>query len=68
MSLMGRFPDGYYDNHGEWQRTKFCFVSCGSNCTCMPPMGQFYSKAHDKRLTNQTEKLDDDESTNHEHS
>jgi len=28
--------DGYYDENGRWQRTKFCFVYCGERCTCMP--------------------------------
>lgn len=50
MCLMQHFPDGYYDDNGEWQRSKFCFVSCGAACTCMPPLGAFYSAAHDKRL------------------
>lgn len=49
MSLCEQWPDGYYDDNGEWQRTKFCFVSCGAACTCMPPGGQFYSAEHDKR-------------------
>lgn len=49
MSLMPHFPDGYYDDNGDWQRTKFCVVSCGAECTCMPPFGAFYSAAHDKR-------------------
>lgn len=49
MSLAPHFPDGYYDDNGEWQRTKFCHVSCGAECTCMPPLGAFYSAAHDKR-------------------
>jgi len=41
--------NGYYDEEGNWQRTKFCFVDCGENCTCQPPMGLHYSRAHDKR-------------------
>jgi hypothetical protein len=45
----GRSADGYYDETGHWQRTKFCFVSCGDRCTCRPPMG-YYSEAHDKGL------------------
>ena len=49
MSFGPDFPDGYYDDNGEWQRTKFCHVSCGTECTCMPPFGAFYSAAHDKR-------------------
>lgn len=46
----GRMPDGYYDDKGEWQRTKFCFVYCQERCTCGPPMGAHYSEAHDKRI------------------
>jgi hypothetical protein len=42
---------GYYDDNGQWQRLKFCFVSCGAACTCMPPGGLFYSAAQDKRET-----------------
>jgi hypothetical protein len=41
--------DGYYDDRGRWQRTKFCFMDCGKNCTCGPPLGRYYSEAHDKR-------------------
>jgi hypothetical protein len=30
--------DGYYDEKGQWQRTKFCLVYCGpERCTCGPP-------------------------------
>ena len=36
------FPDGYYDANGDWQRSKFCFVDCGSNCTCKPPNGIYH--------------------------
>lgn len=43
------FPDGYYDDNGEWQRTKFCFVDCGERCTCRPPGGMHYSETHDTR-------------------
>ena len=39
--------NGYYDDNGIWQRTKFCFVQC-HNCTCGPPTGHYYSPAHDK--------------------
>lgn len=41
MSLIGPTlgSDGYYDENGDWQRTKFCFVSCGDRCTCKPPGG-----------------------------
>lgn len=48
MSLMPRTPDGYYDDTGHWQRTKFCFMDCGERCTCKPPLGTYYSPAHDK--------------------
>lgn len=48
---MSLFPDhsgGYYDDTGHWQRAKFCFVSCGARCNCMPPMGQDYNPLFDK--------------------
>lgn len=48
MSLISG-PGGHYDEHGNWQRLKFCFVSCGSRCTCRPPGGIYYSAAHDTR-------------------
>lgn len=48
MSLMPQLGDGYYDDTGNWQRTKFCFVQC-QHCTCQAPGGLFYSAAHDKR-------------------
>ena len=38
MTFAPRYPDGYYDDDGLWQRTKFCFVDCGENCTCKEPM------------------------------
>lgn len=41
--------NGYYDENGNWQRTKFCFMAC-RHCDCMPPSGLHYSAAHDKRL------------------
>ena len=37
MTFAPRYPDGYYDDDGSWQRTKFCFVDCGENCTCREP-------------------------------
>lgn len=40
MSLIDR-RDGYYDEKGHWQRTKFCFLPCGASCTCGPPNGQW---------------------------
>lgn len=46
--------DGYYDEEGWWQRTKFCFVSCGARCTCMPPAG-YYNAAYDKRREIETD-------------
>lgn len=51
MSILPHRPrhDGYYDDAGNWRRSKFCFVDCGERCTCMPSMGQHYSPAHDKR-------------------
>jgi len=48
---MSLFPDtsgGYYDDTGHWQRLKYCFVSCGAACTCMPPGGLDYNPLHDK--------------------
>ena len=48
MSLISR-SGGHYDEEGNWQRLKFCFVSCGSRCTCRPPGGIYYSAAHDMR-------------------
>lgn len=53
MSIMNRSPfgrGGYYDDKGQWQRTKYCFMSCGDRCTCRPPNGKYYSEAHDERL------------------
>ena len=49
MDCTDRIRDGYYDGSGWWQRTKYCFISCGEACTCSPPLGQYYSPAHDKR-------------------
>jgi hypothetical protein len=46
--MTSRSDGGHYDDRGNWQRTKFCFVSCGDRCTCTPPLGQYYSAAHDK--------------------
>lgn len=43
--------DGYYDDEGQWQRNKFCFVDCGEACTCGPPGGLYYSPSHDKRIS-----------------
>lgn len=43
--------DGYYNDHGIWIRTKFCLVSCGDRCTCMPPGNRYYSREHDKILS-----------------
>ena len=41
MSLVPQTLFGYYDENGIWQRQKFCTVSCGALCDCMPPNGQF---------------------------
>lgn len=49
MSLLPQLQNGYYDDTGNWQRTKFCFVQC-QHCTCGPPGGLYYNTAHDKRL------------------
>lgn len=42
--------DGYYDERGVWQRTKFCFADCGERCTCKPPWG-IYEKDNTKLIT-----------------
>lgn len=56
MSLHSGFSlNGYYDETGHWQRTKFCFVAC-THCDCGPPGGLYYSAAHDQ-LRNQTAHL-----------
>lgn len=49
----GIFPGGYYDEQGEWQRSKFCFVDCGDRCICRPPGGLWYDAGRDKRITDQ---------------
>lgn len=54
MSICTPRRDGYYDEQGNWQRTKFCFRYCGPSCTCGPPLGQYYSEAHDKTKDRQT--------------
>ena len=56
MSLFPNRLDGYYDDEGNWQRTKYCFVSCGERCTCMPPGNLHYSVAHDKRVKQTSDK------------
>ena len=50
MSIIGTLSDGYYDDEGMWQRTKFCFVYCRERCTCQPPMGAHYNPDFDKRI------------------
>jgi hypothetical protein len=47
--LIGGSWGGYYDETGNWQQMKHCFMSCGANCDCQPPGGLYYSAAHDKR-------------------
>lgn len=38
MSIFPKRQDGFYDENGVWQRTKFCFVQCPADkCTCHPP-------------------------------
>lgn len=49
MSLLPRSRDGYYDDAGHWQRTKFCFVDCGDRCTCKPPLGAWSIEAPKKK-------------------
>lgn len=50
MSLLpsvGR--NGYYDDRGLWNRTKFCFIACcGDLCDCGPPGNRYYAPEHDK--------------------
>lgn len=41
MKINTQWRYGYYDNNGHWQRTKFCFVSCGDRCDCGPPNGVY---------------------------
>jgi hypothetical protein len=48
MSIGQISLNGYYDETGHWQRTKFCFVSCGDHCDCGPPMGMYYNPAYDR--------------------
>lgn len=45
----GSHFDGYYDDHGNWRRMKYCFAPCRV-CTCKPPFGSYYSRQHDKYL------------------
>jgi hypothetical protein len=40
--------NGYYDENGQWNRTKYCLVYCGASCDCGPPNGLNYSPEHDK--------------------
>ncbi len=60
-SILGGGRDGHYDDKGQWQRTKFCFMSCGDRCTCGPPNGMYYSPIHDK---SKEKKGDDDRTGN----
>jgi hypothetical protein len=48
MIAGGYTLSGHYDDHGYWQRDKFCFVSCGDACDCGPPMKRHYAQEHDK--------------------
>lgn len=52
---MSPMSGGHYDDNGEWQRTKFCFVDCGDQCDCVPPFGQYYSALHDKRIKEESD-------------
>ena len=40
MSLF-HYADGYYDETGSWQVTKYCFAYCEERCTCEPPSGVY---------------------------
>jgi hypothetical protein len=42
------FRNGHYDDQGRWQRTKFCFRSCGHRCDCGPPGNRWYDEKFDK--------------------
>lgn len=42
-------PNGMYDENGNWQSSKKCFVHCGDRCDCGPPMGIYYDRSKDKR-------------------
>ena len=46
--FVGRSRDGYYDENGNWQRSKFCFMTC-HDCTCLPPLGIYYDQSKDTR-------------------
>jgi hypothetical protein len=44
MSIFPKLLHGHYDEKGQWQRDKFCFVACPpEKCDCMP--------RHNKDLT-----------------
>lgn len=47
-SFLERTPNlgrgGYYDKNGNWVRLKYCFISCGEQCDCMPPNHQWHIK------------------------
>lgn len=58
MRPIGEHRDGYYDDSGHWQRTKFCFVACATGCTCGPPMGRWYAAEHDKSKPAEGKKKD----------
>jgi len=54
--------NGHYDEDGVWQRFKFCFVSCGDRCDCMPPNGIIFLEGkaleeHQERLANPDHKI-----------
>jgi hypothetical protein len=57
MTFAPRHPDGYYDEDGHWQRTKFCFTDCGENCTCSPPSGAFFKPPEETRRPPTDEEL-----------
>lgn len=40
--------DGHYDENGDWQREKYCFVSCEERCTCTPPNGIWHIDVTEK--------------------
>lgn len=50
--------DGYYDENGNWKRTKLCFMHCGSRCTCSPPGGIYFRPPEEKKVKDYTFRTD----------
>lgn len=49
------YRNGYYDDRGFWNRTKFCFMDCRERCDCGPPGNRYYDPAHDKTKKENTD-------------